>query len=132
MKRLKLISAVAIVLAAASMLYLVRMLDAKGADATTVVVTITPSTTAGGTPSVDKPTVTISKSENQQVEWTCEGGCDFTVDFSYPEGSPFNEKAFSGSEHSPHAMSGPPNKVGTFKYSVTANGGTLDPQIIVR
>jgi hypothetical protein len=132
MKRLKLISTVAVVLAAASMLYLVRTLDAKGADATTVVVTITPSATAGGTPSVDKPTVTISKSENQQVEWTCKGGCDFTVDFSSAEGSPFSQNAFSGSQHSPHAMSGPPSKVGTFKYSVTANGGTLDPQIIVR
>ena len=131
MKRLKLISAVAVVLAAASMLYLVRTLVAQGADAATVVVTITPSKTAGEAPSVDKPTVTISRSEKQQVEWTCEGGCDFKVDFSSPAGSPFNDKAFSGSEHSPHAMSGPPNKVGTFKYSVTANGGTLDPQIIV-
>ncbi len=131
MKKFKLITAIAIVVSAATMLYLVRTMDAKGADATTIVVTITPSATAGGTPSVDKSSVTLDKSQNQQVEWTCKGGCDFTVDFSHPEGSPFSEKAFSGSNANPHAMSGVPQKVGTFKYSVTANGGTLDPQIIV-
>lgn len=132
MKRLRLISAVAIVLAAASMLYLVRTLDAKGADATTVVVTITPSATAGGTPSVDKSSVTIYKSQNQQVEWSCKGGCAFTVDFSSPGGSPFSQNSFAGTKANPHAMSGLAHKVGTFKYSVKANGGTLDPQIIVR
>jgi hypothetical protein len=132
MKRLKLISAVAVVLAAASMLYLVRTLDAQGAEATTVVVTITPSETAGEAPSVDKPEVTISKKDNQQVEWTCKGGCDFSVEFSSPSGSPFSHNSFAATKANPHALSGPPNKVGTFKYSVTANGGTLDPMIIVK
>jgi hypothetical protein len=130
MNKVKLLTAVSIVLAAATILYLSRTVDAKGAD-TTVVVTITPSATEGEAPTVEPSEVTISKSEKQEVEWTCEGGCDFTVNFSHPEGSPFSQNSFSGSHANPHAMSGPPNKVGTFKYSVTANGGTLDPQIIV-
>lgn len=131
MKRLKWISAVTIIVLAAAMLYFVRTMDAKGADSTTIVVTITPSETAGGKPSVDKSSVTLNKSENQQVEWTCSDGCDFTVDFSQPEGSPFSHNSFAGTKANPHALSGVPTKVGTFKYSVTANGGTLDPQIIV-
>jgi len=131
MKRFKLITAIAIVISVATMLYLVRTMDAQGADSTTKVVTITPSATPGGKPSVDHSKVTIYQSQNQQVEWTCKGGCDFTVDFSRPEGSPFSEKAFSGSATNPHAMSGVPGKKGTFRYSVTVNGGTLDPQIIV-
>jgi hypothetical protein len=130
MKKLKLVTAVAIVLSAATMLYLVRTMNAKGANST-VVVTITPSATEGEAPTVEPSQVTISKSDKQEVEWTCEGDCDFTVDFSHPEGSPFSQNSFKGSKANPHAMSGPPNKVGTFKYSVTANGGTLDPQIIV-
>ncbi len=131
MRRLKLLGAVAIILSVAAVVCTVVMVRAQGTNSTTIVVTITPSATEGGTPSVDKSSVTLSKGQNQQVEWTCEGGCDFTVDFSHSAGSPFSQNSFSGTKANPHATSGPPNKVGTFKYSVTANGGTLDPQIIV-
>lgn len=131
MRKLKLLAAAAIILSVATVVWTVVMVHAQGTNSTTIVVTITPSATEGGAPSVDKSSVTLNKGQNQQVEWTCAGGCDFTVDFSHPEGSPFSHNSFSGTNANPHAMSGPPNKVGTFKYSVTANGGTLDPQIIV-
>lgn len=121
MKKLKMIGAAAVIVSAAMAMCLGTTMGAQETTLKTVVVTITPH--AGQAPSVDKPIVDIWS--DQQVEWKCRGGCDFTVDF--PSGTPFNNRKFdkanprSGSPKGPH---------GTFKYSVTVDGHTLDPQII--
>lgn len=143
MKRLKFISAVAIVLATATMLYLAKARAAAPPDpdpcaqGTTTsqpcVVTITPNpSSANGSPTVKPPVAYISKDENQEVEWQCAGGCQFTVVFTNEKRKPFDNRVFDNA----HAKSGPPigtkNPSAPYKYSVIVNEkGVKDPQIVI-
>jgi hypothetical protein len=138
MKKLKFWGAVVIILTAATMVHLPKTLAAQGSTSdvctpgstpNSCLVTITPE--SNGTITVTPDKLTIKKKSNQTVEWTCTTDCTFEVDFSYPEGSPFNEKTFKASAQNPHAKSGRANKKGPFRYKVSADGHTQDPQIIV-
>lgn len=129
MRRLKWITAVTIILSAATMLYVVKVVRAQTATQT-ITVKITPNSNPNKPPSVDKNKVDLYKSKNQQVEWVCPSpNCKFEVNFKYPEGSPFNDKIFKNANPKSGVPIGKPN---TYRYEVTVNGtGILDPMIIV-
>ena len=126
MTKLKLITAVAIVLSAATALYLVKPLGARGANPETITVTITPNEDPTGPPSVSPDPVHVS--HNQEVEWTCSNGCDFTVAFTESDRKPFSNRIFGKANPKSGLPSGPP---GTYKYSVIVGQGSVDPQIII-
>jgi hypothetical protein len=89
--KLKLTICVAIVLSAATMLYLGKTMVAQG-TAQTITVTITPN--PAGKPSVNPYVVDLDRAKDQQVVWTCSSGCDFEVIFP-PTGTPFKGNTFS-------------------------------------
>lgn len=91
----------------------------------TVMVTITPA----NPPTVSPDPAEISKSEGDQVEWTCpDCTSGFTVHF--PNGTPFSSSSFDQS----HAASGRATAnaaTGLYHYAVTVNGHTADPGVRV-
>jgi hypothetical protein len=89
--KLKLTTCVAIVLPAATMLYLGKTMVAQG-TVQTITVTITPNPT--GIPSVNPYVVGLDRAKDQQVAWTCSTGCDFEVIFP-PTGTPFKGISFN-------------------------------------
>lgn len=125
MKRLKLISAVTIILSAVTMLYVVKVMKAQTANET-IVITITPNPT--GPPTVNPDSVDLYKSKDQQAEWTCSGGCNFTVTFPTSHAKPFSDSTFSTAHPKSGVPTGPP---GTYPYTVTVGKASTDPQIIV-
>jgi plastocyanin len=79
------------------------------------------------TPIVDLDPVEVSKKYGDEVLWECDGGVDFQVIFD-PADCPFgNNKFDKNNNHSGPAQGGPK----TYKYTVKAGGGTLDPDTIV-
>jgi len=126
MRRLKWIAAVTIVLSAATMLCLVKVMSAQGTPSQTIVITITPNPT--GPPTVNPDSVDVYKSKDQQVEWTCSNGCDFTVNFPTSQAKPFNDFTFSNAHPKSGVPTGPPGK---YPYTVTVGKGSTDPMIIV-
>lgn len=126
MKRLKLISAVAVILSAATMLCMVKMVNAQGNASETITITITPNPT--GPPTVNPDSVDVYKSKDQQVEWTCSNGCDFTVNFPTSGAKPFSDSTFSKA----HPKSGvPTGPAGKYPYTVKVGNGSTDPMIII-
>jgi hypothetical protein len=123
MKKLKILSAVVIILSAATVLYLDKPMGAQG---TTVTVTITPNSDPTGPPTVMPDQASITKT--QQVEWTCSTGCDFTVVFTQESRKPFKGRIFGKANPKSGVPTGPPGK---YKYSVIVGQGSVDPQIIV-
>jgi len=81
-------------------------------------------TISGGTISVDKNKVTVSKKDT--VKWTSHDG-SFGLEF--PSGSDITNKIASQNGGVWKAECGPFTNTGTFKYDVTANGFRLDPDI---
>lgn len=77
--------------------------------------------------SVTPPSLDVYRNNNDQVQWTSDSGCSFSVDF--PNGSPFSASHFDNN----HPNSGPvdPNAQGTYQYNVTVGNSQADPQIIV-
>lgn len=126
MKRLKWIGAVTVILSAATMLCLVKMVSAQGTPSETITITITPNPT--GPPTVDPDSVDVYKSKDQQVEWTCSNDCDFTVTFPKSHGKPFNDLSFDKAHPKSGVPTGPP---GTYPYTVKVGTASTDPQIIV-
>jgi hypothetical protein len=88
-----------------------------------VVVNITPG---NPTPTVDLDPVEVSKNRKDEVVWECEGDPSFEVIF--PAGSPFNGSRFNKNKNHSGPAQGDPK---TYKYTVKAGGGTLDPDTIV-
>jgi hypothetical protein len=122
--KVKLTICVAIVLSAATMLYLGKTMVAQG-TVQTISVTITPSPT--GQPSVDPPTVDLYRTKDQQVAWTCSTGCDFEVIFP-PTGTPFKGSSFNRA----NPKSGVPvGRAGKYPYTVKVGQKSVDPMIIV-
>ena len=122
--KLKLTTCVAIVLSAATMLYLGKTMVAQG-TVQTVTVTITPNPT--GQPSVNPAVVDLYRAKDQQVAWTCSTGCDFKVIFP-PTGTPFKGTSFNRA----NPKSGVPvARAGKYPYTVQVNKKSVDPMIIV-
>ncbi len=128
MKKLKWIGAVAIPLSVATVVFTVAMMRAQGTESQTITVTITPNSNPAGPPSVNPESVDVYKDKNQQVEWTCSTGCDFTVQFPTSGAKPFNDSTFTKANPKSGVPTGPP---GTYPYRVTVGQGSTDPQIIV-
>jgi hypothetical protein len=122
--KLKLTTCVAIVLSAATMLYLGKMIVAQG-TVQTITVTITPNPT--GEPFVNPTKVDLYRAKEQQVAWTCSTGCDFEVIFP-PTGTPFKGNSFNRA----NPKSGVPvARAGEYPYTVKVNQKSVDPMIIV-
>jgi hypothetical protein len=126
MKKLRILGAVVIFLSAATVLYLVKPMGAQQTDVETITVTITPN--PQGPPTVDPDSVDLYKDKDQQVEWTCSTGCDFTVNFPKSHGKPFNDLSFNKAHPSSGVPTGPP---GTYPYNVKVGDSSVDPQIII-
>jgi hypothetical protein len=126
MKKVKFLGAVVIILSAATVLYLVKPMGAQETEPETITVTITPNPT--GPPTVDPDSVDLYKDKNQQVEWTCSTGCDFTVNFPTSHAKPFSDSAFSKAHPKSGVPTGPP---GRYPYNVKVGDSSGDPQIIV-
>jgi hypothetical protein len=126
MKKLKFLGAVVIILSAATVLYLVKPMGAQETDVETITVTITPN--PHGQPSVDPDSVDLYKDKDQQVEWTCSTGCDFTVNFPTSHAKPFGDATFNKAHPNSGVPTGPP---GTYPYTVSVANGSHDPQIII-
>ena len=108
-----------------SLIALAFALCAVGAStqsAKTVTITITPGTH----PTASPDPASISKSNGDQVEWTCPN-CTSGFTIGFPNGSPFSSGSFSNT----HAQSGPANRTGLFPYTITAGGRTSDPGVQV-
>lgn len=100
------------------------VVGARTQTAQTYTVTITP----GNPPTVSPDTVTISKSDGDQVEWVCpQCTSDFAVQFLNSK-SPFAAGKFDKAHPKSGKAVGPQ---GTYPYKVTANGHTNDPTVIV-
>ncbi|HXH50298.1 MAG TPA: hypothetical protein VNM47_13230 [Terriglobia bacterium] len=138
MKKLNLLTAVAIVLSAATMLYLAKATAAQestsnvchpGSTPNSCKVTITPSSETDGTPTIDPEDQHIFTKQNQTVEWVCPtSGCTFTVTFTQTD-RPFHSRVFNKGKSKSGHITGPPN---TYKYTVIVNDTQVkDPQIIV-
>jgi hypothetical protein len=128
MKKWKMVSAVAIILSVATVMCTVAIMRAQGTEPQTITVTITPNSNPAGPPSVNPESVDVYKNQNQQVEWTCSTGCDFTVNFPKSHAKPFNDSSFSKA----HPKSGVPTGApGKYPYIVKVGQGSTDPQIIV-
>jgi plastocyanin len=91
----------------------------------TVTVTITPA----NPPTVSPDPVEISKSAGDEVEWVCP---DCTGDFAvhFPKKSPFAGKSFNKKSPKSGKVSAKA-ALGTYHYTVTVNGHTADPGVIV-
>jgi hypothetical protein len=126
MRKFKLLGAAAIILSIASVVCTVVMIRAQGTSPQTITVTITPNSDPTGPPSVSPDPVSVS--QNQEVEWVCSNGCDFTVVFTQQTRKPFNGRIFDKANPKSGVPTGPPGK---YKYSVIVGEGSLDPQIIV-
>lgn len=126
MKKLKLLGAAAIILSVAAVVCTVVMVRAQGTSPQTITVTITPNSDPTGPPSVSPDPVSVS--HNQEVEWVCSNGCDFTVVFTEQTRKPFNGRIFDKANPKSGVPTGPPGK---YKYSVIVGEGSVDPQIIV-
>ncbi|TAM84254.1 MAG: hypothetical protein EPN47_02765 [Acidobacteria bacterium] len=127
MKKLKMIGGVVVVLSAVAVLYMVRPMGAQQAEPETITITITPNADPAGPPSISPDPVSISR--NQEVEWTCSNGCDFTVVFTQKTRKPFKGRIFNKANSKSGVPTGPHGK---YKYSVIVGEGSVDPQIIVR
>ncbi|MBI1750424.1 MAG: hypothetical protein HY234_15925 [Acidobacteria bacterium] len=92
----------------------------------TLTVTITPGKNSGDPPTVTPSSVTVGK--NEEVEWVCSTGCDFDVEFD-PAKKPFKDHGFNKNKNKSGTPTGP---AGKYKYSVTVDGGTLDPDVIIK
>lgn len=126
MTKWKRIGAVTVVVAALAVVGLVTKMGAQGNQPNTIQVTITPNATPTGPPTVQPENVTVGAQD--QVEWSCPSGCDFTVAFTEATRKPFNQRAFDNAHPKSGTPTGPP---GTYKYSVIVGQGVADPQIIV-
>ena len=101
------------------------VVGARTQSAKTVTVTIT----AGTPPTVSPDPVEISKSAGDVVMWECpDCTAGFTVHF--PQKSPFASKSFSNKNPNSGKVSAKAAK-GTYHYTVTVNGQTADPSVIV-
>jgi hypothetical protein len=87
-------------------------------------VKITPGAGPNGKPSVDKPTVTLSMSAGDEIEWDADGK-DFVVTFTE---LPFKHHYF----HESRKRSGKGQKTGTFEYKILIDGQELDPSVIIK
>ena len=78
-----------------------------------------------GTIIVDPDEIHVSFSKKEEVHWTHKGGKNFSVEFRT---SPFKDSHFDDAK----SNSGAPiiNK-GTFKYTVSTEGITKDPSVII-
>ncbi len=128
MTKLKLLGAAAIIVLVATVVRTVVIVRAQGTSPQTITVTITPNSNPSGPPSVNPDSVDLYKNQNQQVEWTCSTGCDFTVSFPKSHGKPFNDSSFNKAHPKSGVPTGPP---GTYPYTVKVGQGSTDPQIIV-
>ena len=128
MKKLKMMGAVVVVLLFAAVMYRVKTMYAQGTAPQTIMVTITPNSNPAGPPSVNPDSVDVYKDKNQQVEWTCSTGCDFSVNFPTTGAAPFQARAFSKANPKSGVPTGPPGK---YPYRVTVGKGSTDPMIIV-
>lgn len=98
----------------------------------TKVVTITP----GNPPSVSDESVTIHRSQNEQVRWEC-ADCSSGFQVNFADGSPFEDPSFdtSKTKDKGRAASGRARAnadLKQYKYSVTVDGKTLDPVLILQ
>lgn len=93
----------------------------------TMTVTIAP----GNPPTVSPSSVEISKEAGDQVSWTCPncGTSGFSVHF--PNGTPFASMSFDQQNARSGAVAARANP-DTYHYTVTVNGNTLDPSVIVK
>jgi hypothetical protein len=128
MKKFKLITAIAIVISAATMLCLAKTMGAQEAESQIITVTITPNANPHMPPSVDPESADVYKDKDQQVEWTCSTGCDFTVSFPKSHGKPFSGGTFNKANPKSGVPTGPP---GAYPYMVKVGSGSTDPMIIV-
>lgn len=93
--------------------------------ATTHTVTITPA----NPPTVSPDPVTISKSAGDQVDWVCPK-CTSGFAVHFPQASPFTDNAFSDKNPQSGRVTAQA-AAGTYHYTVTVNGNTVDPSVIV-
>lgn len=91
----------------------------------TVTVTITPGNPATASPD----SVTISKSDGDQVKWVCPN-CTSGFAVHFPQASPFAGKSFSSKNPQSGKVAAQAAK-GTYNYTVTTNGSMSDPSVIV-
>lgn len=138
MKRLRWISAFAMVMFVAAIFGVVKMATARessskackaGSTPNSCVVTITPSSDPNGTPTIDPDKQHIWRNKDQTVEWTCPAtDCTFDVTFTQ-KSTPFKNRIFNKGNENSGRITGKPSK---YKYSVIVNGTQIkDPMIIV-
>lgn len=86
---------------------------------------------AGGSPTVDQPTVTLVAANGDSVIWVPGTGvAAFSIQF--PAGSPFNQSSFASSGGSMASGAIRAGANGNYKYSVGLNGRWLDPTVVVK
>lgn len=91
-----------------------------------VTVTITPGTP----PTVSPDPVEVSKSAGDEVAWECPD-CKSGFAVHFPKKSPFASHSFSNKSANSGKVSAK-TAPGTFHYTVTVNGHTADPSVIVK
>jgi plastocyanin len=101
------------------------VVGARTQSGETKTVTITPGTP----PTLSTDPVTISKSAGDQVEWVCPK-CTSGFAVHFPQGTPFTSSSFSNKNPQSGKVVGKA-ATGTYHYTVTANGQTADPGVIV-
>jgi hypothetical protein len=81
----------------------------------------------GGTISVDKNKVRVSKSANEKVKWICHDG---TFNIVFKPGSDWPNPTTTQDGNAWKAETGPFTSLGLLSYGITAPGATpLDPEI---
>ncbi len=128
MKKLRWIGAFTMILFVAAILCVVKIVSAQESEPQTITVTITPNANPHMPPSVNPDSVDVYKDKDQQVEWTCSTGCDFTVSFPKSHGKPFSGGTFNKANPKSGVPTGPP---GAYPYMVKVGQGSTDPQIII-
>lgn len=126
MTKYKWISAIAALLFAVAAIGWVTTLGAQGNPPHTVEVKITPNANPTGPPTVVPEAAEVGRQD--QVEWSCTSGCNFTVVFTEPGRKPFKGRVFDNTHRKSGTPTGPPGK---YEYSVIVGQGSTDPQIIV-
>ena len=126
MTTLKAVYAVAVILVAFAMLGSGPVKGAQGNQPQTFVIKITPNAVATEAPAVVPEDQDVGP--NDQVQWTCTTGCDFTVAFTEPGRKPFKNRSFSKAHNKSGHPTGPQGK---YKYSVIVGEGVADPSIII-
>lgn len=126
MTTLKTIGAIAVILCAVAVLSSGPMKGAQGNQPQTYTITITPNEDPTQPPAVEPDEQEVGS--NDQVEWTCSTGCDFTVVFIEAGRKPFKNRAFDQTRSKSGHPTGP---TGKYKYSVIVGEGVVDPSIIV-